>query len=519
MRRFPSQKGTQSMRFLVPTLVLLGLSAGGAERLSGQESAYLPPHDRPEAVAELVRSYHEAGLFTGVVLAADGDEVIHRSGHGYADREFEVANTPGTVFRLASVTKQFTAAAILRLAEEERVELDASITRYVPELRGPAWEAITLHQLLTHTAGLPQLIEELGEKNMGDHFRMDEMIHLLATARRPGLPGRQFLYSNAGYVLLAAVIESVTGTSYGEAMGEMFFGPLGMTRTGHEGRQVVIPRFAQGYVELPDRTLRSTYYEPSFVTGAGSIYSTVDDLLIWSRAVQSGKVLSGSSLHEFTRRQADPGYAYGWFTFGYRTVGPPDARKRGDGTESYRAVTHGGGAPGVRTTLRWYLDHELTVVVLSNQDDAPTNSLANQIGNILVGMADTVVRARPVPPAVFRAALGEGVASAVQMYREVQERAPDSLPTAAQLDRIAHSYLRAERVSEALTLLRLQAALFPDSTGAHEGLGEAYLTAGQPSRAFAALERALELDAGSAHASEILDHLRAVLRREAGRLP
>lgn len=491
------------------------LSATGPA--AAQEPTYLPPAERADAVADLVEGYYQRGLFNGSVLAAVGDEVVYRGGVGLADREFGIANGPATVFRLASVTKQFTAAAVLRLADRGLVDLTRPVTDYLPGLPAPAWGDITLDHLLTHTAGIPQNIEELGPRGMGDHFQMKEMVRLVGSAPLPGRPGRQFLYSNVGYVLAAAVIEEVTGKPYGEAMDDLLFTPLRLQRTGHETSRELVPEFAHGYVSLPDRVIRAAYEDKSYVTGAGSLRSTVDDLFLWSRAMLDGRVLSDSMSEKFTSKQVDPGYAYGWFTFAYRPL-----RRAGDPAfdegPRYPAVAHSGGAPGFSTALRWYLEHDISVIVLANQEDAPTSSLANKIGNVLLGLADTIPP-RTVSPRVYEAAMNEGVDAAVDLWRRMESTEPDSLPGAGQLNSTGYLYLRNARIPEAVRLFELQVAVFPDNANAHDSLGEAYLVSERPVEAMAAYRKAIEIDPDFSHAKEVLDYLAGVLRQQTDHLP
>lgn len=489
-----------ALQLLAASATLLFASHQAGATAVAQADQYLPPERRAAAVESLVDRFHEAGRFDGVLLAAVGDEIVYRGAKGLANHEFGIPNRPETVFRLASVTKQFTATAVLRLVEQGRVELRAPVGRYVPSLDRPGWEGVTLRRLLTHTAGIPRDVEALVDKDLGDHFEMDEMVGILAAAPLIAEPGSQFSYSNAGYVLLAAVIEAVTGRTYGAALQDLLFEPLGMEDTGHETRGAVIPNFAQGYHTLPDRKLRSEYEDKSYVTGAGSTYSNVDDLFTWIQALRSGRVLHDSLVNELTRRQ-EAGYGYGWFAFTYGPGVPPGQTIPEDA--EFHAVAHAGAAPGFATNVRVYLDHDVTVIALSNDERANPQSLSNKVGNLLLGIPDTVAPTaashRP-----YEVALREGIEPALDLW---DGAAAEALPDEGHLNSTAYQYLGAGLVPEALTLLELQVRLFPESANARDSLGEGYLHAGRVAEARAAYEKALELDPEFENARTVLEYL------------
>ena len=220
----------------------------------------------------LADEYHQLGLFQGTVLVARGDTVLLRAAYGYADVEHAIPNVPGTRFRLASVTKQWTAAAVMRLVESGELELDTRLGDAVEGV-SPEIGMVTVHQLLSHSAGIIRDLDQFSAKDMGDEFAMSEMIDIVGASSLQYEPGSSWAYSNAGFVMLSAMIESVTGMAYGDAMQSLCFEPLGLADTGHEITGPLLERRARGYQALPDGFANAPFENKSYVTGAGSLYS------------------------------------------------------------------------------------------------------------------------------------------------------------------------------------------------------------------------------------------------------
>lgn len=469
-----SLRGSQRTRWHVIVALSAALVTSMATPLGAQP--------RTVDVAALVQGYHDVGLFDGVVLAAVGDSVVLRQGYGLADVEHAILNTPTTRFRLASVTKQFTAAAVLRLAEQDRLDLHAPVARTLPSLKPEIAERITPHHLLTHSAGIVRDIEALTAKGIGDHYAMNEMIGLVNTTDLLSEPGERFAYSNAGYVLLAAVIEAVTGQPYGDAMRALLFDPLGLDDTGHESSHLVVNDRAWGYTRLVGEFVRAPHEDKTYVTGAGSLYSTADDLFAWARALQNGRVLSEESLELLFGAHTE-GYAYGWGVGTYRTPGRDDQHRR---------AFHSGASPGFRTALALYRGHDLTVITLGNvEPTAPF--LWDRVGNALLGYEEEVPRSN-VAEAVYRTVLAEGVEPGLAAAASVAAQGPLGEPTESDLTRVGYAYLGADRVDQALRLFRYYVARYPDDANAHDSLGEALVAAGQIDEAIASYERAVALD-------------------------
>jgi len=256
------------------------------------------------ASAAVERIEREDG-FSGVILVARGDHVLLRKAAGFADREESIPNTPETKFSLMSVTKQFTAAGIMLLVQDRMVSLNDPVSKYYPA-SPPTWNGVTIKHLLTHTSGIGDIgaNDDLRFRTYKDAIRV--------AAERPTVfaPGTAYSYNNAGYALLAAIIERISGQSYGDFLRTRIFTPLGMRNTGYGAIPGDIVR---GY----DRDIRGVWHRErpvnyEVLAGEGGIYSTIDDMLVWSRALRGNQILSAASREAmFT----DYGHSYG---FGWR---------------------------------------------------------------------------------------------------------------------------------------------------------------------------------------------------------
>ncbi|MDA2938992.1 beta-lactamase family protein, partial [Acidobacteria bacterium AH-259-A15] len=312
---------------------------------------------------------HQEGQFSGSVIVTKNDEVLHSKSYGLADVEHGVANTPQTRFRIGSITKQFTAMGIMILQERGRLSVTDTLGKHLTDIPS-AWEGLTIHQLLTHTSGIMHSWALPGFRDtMMVPASIDEVLERYHDQPLLFTPGEDFQYSGVGYFLLAKLIEVISGKPYGMFLQEAVFAPLGMHDTGTDQPEVVLERRARGYV-FEDGTLRNapTLYIP-ILTGGGNLYSTVEDLARWDRALREKRLISPAGYKALYQPDLE-NYAYGW------RVSEQDGR---------RVLGHGGGVPGFTSFILRVPDEELCVVVL-------TNSRRVQVRNIADRLAETVLQ-------------------------------------------------------------------------------------------------------------------------------
>lgn len=322
---------------------------------SGLVSRTETPSTVQEKIAAYVKAQQEVNRFSGAVLVAQKGKVLFRQGVGMANHDYEQPNRPETKFRLGSLTKQFTAMAILLLEQESKLRLEDSITKFVPDLPA-AWKDVTLHHLLTHTSGIPEHTSLPGfmEKTKRP-MTPAQIVALVRDKPVDFAPGDKFKYCNTGYILLGMVVETVSGQKYEDFLRQRIFTPLGMQNTGYDHNRATVKHRATGYAFQGDQYRQAEYLDMSIPYAAGALYSTVDDLLLWDQALYTDKLLPQDALRKMFTPPAQRTYALGW------GVAP-----------RYNRIchTHGGSIHGFVTTLSRYPDDRLLVVVLCNNQSA-----------------------------------------------------------------------------------------------------------------------------------------------------
>jgi CubicO group peptidase (beta-lactamase class C family) len=238
--------------------------------------------------------------FSGSVLIATNGSVVFAKGYGMANRELSVPNTTNTIFRIGSITKQFTTMCILILQEEHKLNATNPISQYIPDCP-PAWHAITVQHLLAHTSGIPNFTDFPDNPNCE---RLPASV--MATVKRfrdkplEFEPGKGKHYSNSGYVLLGYIIEQVTGMTYEKFVAEKVFVPLGMKHSGYDHPATILPQRASGYSKQGTNIVNCIPFAMDTPHAAGALYSTVGDLLIWDQSLCSARLVSARTLDLFT---------------------------------------------------------------------------------------------------------------------------------------------------------------------------------------------------------------------------
>lgn len=323
------------------------------------------------AYGALVKDYADHALFSGVVLVARDGKPVFRQAFGAAEREWEIANTPETRFRIGSITKQFTAAAVLRLVDERKLALDDAIGTYLPDLPA-AWRAVTIRQLLQHSSGIPRYtaLDDFDDSLIRLPHTPRQIVDLLKDQPSDFAPGAGFKYDNTGYVLLGSVIEAVSGLAYRDYLEQKLLHPLGLTHSGYDDGRTLLPHAAQAYTDHGDAVRKGPPVDMSNAYAAGAMTSTVDDLLAWQGMLFGGAVLSRDGTAVMF---ADGGHGYGmgWFV---------------STRFSRRVFEHGGDLMGFSAMLAYYPAERLTVIVLSNYGEEVVGKIASELAGLALGV-------------------------------------------------------------------------------------------------------------------------------------
>lgn len=346
-------------------------------------------------IDEYVQARVDLGQFNGVVLVIKDGKAVFQKPYGFANVEQRVPNRMDTRFAVASITKQFTAAAILQLRDAGKLDLSDSICAYVAPCPD-AWQPVSLKQLLNHTGGVPDYEEPLelfSAEYTSFISRPDNITRILTEARTKPLdfpPGSKFHYSNTGYILLSQVITRVSGETYERYIEDHLLAPADMTLSSIDDG-LYVPGSAQGYHardDVPLKTLLAGVAFPELPLqprdpgdlsgdhGDASLWTTAGDLAKWVKALEAGRIVSAASLAEM-KDGGEHGYGYGLESI--------EASGR-------RRIRHTGGVNGFTTLVQWYPDHGITIVVLSNYIGSRISPTVSAITSILFGSPYDVPR-------------------------------------------------------------------------------------------------------------------------------
>jgi CubicO group peptidase (beta-lactamase class C family) len=314
--------------------------------------------------------------FMGSVLVAQHGRVLFSKGYGMADLKLGVPNTPETEFRIGSITKEFTATAILELQAQGKLSVQDLVCKYVPNCPKD-WGSIKIFNLLTHTSGIPNFT------SFPNYLKIESEsvtpTQLLADFENKPLdfkPGAKFSYSNSGYEVLGYIIERVSGEPYQEFLEKNIFDPIGMKDSGYDSSHPTARDHAEGYSYADGHYVPARYVNMTVPFSAGALYSTVLDLYKWDRALRAGKLIPRKSLDEMFTPQVSMGgpdnahYGFGW------VISTGFGRKE---------ISHGGGIEGFTSVNSWFPDDDAYVIALDNVTSPEVNTVARSLTAILFG--------------------------------------------------------------------------------------------------------------------------------------
>jgi len=450
----------------------------------------------PLALATVFADFHEAGRFSGAALVATSDGIQLQAGFGDANREWGVPNAPDTRFGLASLTKQFTAAAILLLVQEGKLELQDPLSKHLPDLRADVASRVTIHQVLRHESGIRRDVYEETEELAVAHSPAEMLARINESPLRFE-PGSRTSYSNSAYFLLSLIVDRTSGESYEDFVTRRIFRAAGMNDSGFASATAVVARMATPYELCLGEPIRREHEHPSNGRGAGGAHSTVQDLYRWDRSLKAGTVLNA----EMQRLSAEgTKFGYGW-----QFLDSAD----GEGSVN-RALFHNGDRGGWASHFLRSPSEDFVLVLLSNQDVLPRTALLMQVAGVLNGAVPAPVP-RDLTPAFYRLVLDEGVDVALAGLPELRRRGlrgPNSLRVLMEANRLE----RMGRSSDARRLHELNIALHPKRWHGLVGLGTVLENQGDLSGAAQAYREALVVDPGNTAALRLLEGLASTSR-------
>jgi CubicO group peptidase (beta-lactamase class C family) len=315
-----------------------------------------------------------AGTFNGTVLLARGPRTLFVKGYGFANEESGARNVAATHFSTASITKTFTAALVMKLRQEGRLALEDPLCRHLAACPSH-WQPVTLHQLLTHTTGIPDYARTADfPRKMHERRSTERLIAEFRERPLEFVPGAKYSYSNSNYVLLGAVLEKIGGKPYEDLLREKIFVPLGMLDSGVEDGSRKVGNLATGYKPYGVKNVEAELVDPSWLYAAGAVYSTVGDLAKWTQAMRAGDFLPREDV---ALMWSD---THGKYGFGWQLLGPSPQ------TLNRRLVFHAGGTTGFATDLLYYPDEDVTVILLANLLPVPLADISRDLSAIVFGI-------------------------------------------------------------------------------------------------------------------------------------
>lgn len=320
-------------------------------------------------VKQQMQQHHIPGLSLAIVK--DG-KIIKAKGYGLANVELNVPTTKDSVYEIGSVTKVFTATAVMMLVNDGKIGLDDKITNYLSGLP-QTWNEITVRHLLSHTSGITNDYMDVGQTStrLRNPLSPKEFMGFVANYQLASAPGEKRAYSNTGFYLLGLIIEKVSGKSYADFMKQRIFIPLGMDSTGVYSHETVITNRAHGYAWwVYQKALHNgNYLDASWAYSAGEITSSVIDLAKWDAALYTDKLLPKARLEEMWPTEKGS-YPLGW--------GVGISKRYG------RVLNHFGGTPGFSSGIERWIDQQLTIIVLMNVNEVPSWDIVDSIANFYV---------------------------------------------------------------------------------------------------------------------------------------
>ena len=329
-----------------------------------------------EEIDKLLKGYTETGRFNGSALIASHDKILLEKGYGYKNFKESALNDSSTVFQIASVTKQFTSAVILKLVELNKLSLTDRLSKYYPNF--PRGEIITIENLLTHTSGIFDWTHSINFTPINEQT----LVGFLKNKPLDFTPGTKWSYSNSNYSLLGYIIQKVSGISYEDAVRKYIFIPLQMTRSGFDFKNLISKEKATGYSTFSDSSkIEGKLYDSVGPFAAGEIYSTIGDLYNWHRGLQSYKILSRTSLEKASTPFKDH-YGYGWII---------------DSLYDRRITSHSGDISGFSSNLARITEDNVFIILLNNKEGSGLEVITRNILAILYDQPYSIpVKRHPV---------------------------------------------------------------------------------------------------------------------------
>lgn len=483
----------------IPILLSIFILSCAGQSSSNKLSTDTNPQ-KAEQLNKLISTYTNYNKFNGAVLISYEGKVLYKNGFGFANMEWDIPNTTDTKHRIASITKQFTAMLILQLVADNKLDLQAPISTYLPNYPKETAERVTIHHLLTHTSGIPDYGRFSNYRSFErDRHRPQEIIDLFADLPLESIPGEEYSYCNSGYVLLGVIIENITQKSYADVLQEKILTPLGMVNTGYDYQWALLKNRASSYYYTWGQYRNTNYLDMSLPYAAGALYSTVEDLYLWDQALYTEQLLPQTYLDMiFQKHAAARGrhYGYGWF------VGD---LSKGNTDEKVASVSHGGGMDGIRTLITRVPSSKSAIILLSNTENNELREMTIAINGILYDQPYDLPK-KSIATSLLEVIEKDGTAKGVAFFEE--KKNDDGYYIEEQEMVIAgYQLLQKDQAKEAAVVFELAIQAFPNAFNVYDSYGEALMALGENAKAIENYQKSIELNPGNENGKRKLEEL------------
>jgi CubicO group peptidase (beta-lactamase class C family) len=446
-------------------------------------------------INEIVDLYADYGMINGSVLVVDEGKVIFKKGLGYANMEWDIPNETDTKFKIASLTKQFTAMLIMQLVAENKLDLHTPISTYLADYPKPAGEEITIHHLLTHSAGIGQ------ESDNEKHNKPEAMVNQFASVPLQFTPGERFEYSNSGYTLLGYIIEIIAEKPYEELLQEKIFDPLEMKNSGFFRHRPLIKNMASGYNKGFGEFFNTENSDDSSAYAAGAIYSTVEDMFLWDQALNTEILLPKKYMDLIFEKQIIDPSNNGHYGYGWEHINKPI----GNTSEKVETIGHSGNIDGFRALYTRIPSSNASIILLNNTSRAFFTSLTTALTGILNNKPYDLPL-KPLAKFMVKTIEKEGIDKGIEFYA-AHKNSPNYHASEQELIVAGYKYLHAENAIYAAKVFKLATEVFPNRDNPYDSYAEALMILGKNGEAIGNYKKSLDLNPKNNNAIKMLAKL------------
>lgn len=485
--------------YLFSSICLFLFASSFLTQLNGQSKV--------DKINELMSAYNEYGKFNGTILVADEGKVIYKKGFGLANMEWDIPNQTDTKFRIASVSKQFTAMITMQLVAEKKLDLNTPISNYLPDYPKENGDKINIHHLLTHTSGIPNYTDFSSYRGlMRKAFTPDEIVSIFVDSTLLFAPGEKFSYSNSAYVLLGVIIEKVTGKSFEDVLKEKILIPLQMNNTGFDHYSKVLENRASGYHKNASRFVHSSFIDMSFAYTAGAMYSTVEDMFLWDQALYTEKLISKKYMDLIFKEHIPAWgryYGYGW-NIGKVRIGNSD--------EYIPTIEHDGFVNGFSSSIVRFPSSQSSIILLNNTGGAPFYKMTESIIGILNNQSFDSPK-KPIVQFFSKIVDKEGIEKGIEFYEKVKDNDGYRLDE-NEMNLTGYDFLQSGNTETALAIFKINMEAFPKSFNAYDSYAEALMISGNKTAAIKNYKKSLKLNPENENGIEMLKKLGIEMTKE-----